>query len=167
MTTNNQEQERANSIGERIDYLNFRIGNENYAIKLIESKEVIKPPTITMVPHTEDYVLGVINLRGQIIPVIDFKEKLNLSAGTEDLDEQQNKIIIVQFRKLMVGIMVDFVEDVIKIKKEDIEEITESESGINLKFIEGVIKQDNRLIVIVDIESVLFSESGLIKEDVS
>ncbi|MFP4199775.1 MAG: chemotaxis protein CheW, partial [Halanaerobium sp.] len=104
-----------------IQYLTFKIGSEYYGIKLIENKEVIEPPAITKVPNTKKYVMGVINLRGQIVPVINLKSKLNLSYE----NNKGKKIIIVTDDNNLVGIMVDTVEDVVGIDKNNIEDIKE------------------------------------------
>jgi purine-binding chemotaxis protein CheW len=149
----------------RTQYLTFDIGEEIYGIKLTDNKEVINPPRITSVPYTEDYVLGVINLRGQIIPVIDLKVKLHLSDSKESDSEGGNKIIVVQFNDMLVGIMVDRVQDVVGINKEEVEEIHESKGSISQEFIEGVFTLEDNLIIIIKIKEILFGNKEGREED--
>ncbi|MFW5787324.1 MAG: chemotaxis protein CheW [Halanaerobiales bacterium] len=141
-------------------YLTFQIASEDYGIELIQSKEVIKVPQITNVPHTEDYVLGVINLRGQIVPVIDLKKKLALEMETdkEKINREAKRIIIVQKEETLVGIMVDQIKEVLNIDVDNIQEITESERGISKEFIEGIFNTGDHLIIIIDINEILFKD---------
>ena len=140
-----------------IQYLTFKIGIENYAIKLVENKEVIEPPGITKVPNTKKYVMGVINLRGQIVPVINLGNKLDLSSE----NNKGQRIIVVEVNNSLVGIMVDDVKDVVGIAQDNIEEIKESKGGINQEFMNGVFPYENDLIIIINIKDILFADKEI------
>ena len=147
------KREENNKINET-QYLSFEIGKEKYALKLIENKEVIEPPPITKVPNTKKYVSGVINLRGQIVPVINLEKKLDITSN----DAQRKRIIVVEIKNSLVGILVDDVEDVVNIHQDNIEEITENKGGINQKFIDGVFSYENNLVIIINIKDILFGD---------
>ncbi|MFW6410045.1 MAG: chemotaxis protein CheW [Halanaerobiales bacterium] len=136
-------------------YLTFQIASENYGIELVQSKEVIKVPQITNVPNTKNSVLGVINLRGQIVPVIDLKKKLKLGNG-EKVSEDEKRVIVVQQQQTLVGIMVDRIREVLSIDVDKIQEITESERGISKEYIEGIFNYQDNLTIIIDINESLF-----------
>ena len=150
------EKREENNIDET-QYLSFEIGKEKYALKLIENKEVIEPPPITKVPNTKKYVMGVINLRGQIVPVINLENKLNLSSE----NNKGQRIIVVEVNNSLVGIMVDDVKDVVGIAQDNIEEIKESKGGINQEFMNGVFSYENYLIIIINIKDILFADKEI------
>ena len=151
--TKNREEKDINEI----QYLTFKIGSEYYAIKLVENKEVIEPPEITKVPNTKKYVMGVINLRGQIVPVINLENKLDLSSE----NNKGQRIIVVEVNNSLVGIMVDDVKDVVGIAQDNIEEIKESKGGINQEFMNGVFSYENYLIIIINIKDILFADKEI------
>jgi len=140
-----------------IQYLTFKISNEYYGIKLVENKEVIEPPAITKVPNTKKYVMGVINLRGQIVPVINLENKLDLSSE----NNKGQKAIVVEVNNTLVGIMVDEVEDVVGIDKKNIEKKKESKGGINQEFINGIFSYQDNLVIIINIRDVLFGDKEI------
>lgn len=148
------QKQKENKIA-KTQYLTFNIGEELYGIKLMDNKEVIKLPRITSVPGTEKYVQGVINLRGQIVPVVDLKRKLKLSSDKKNTNEKNSRIIVVQINKMIVGIMVDKIKNVIGISEQEIEEINESKRGINQEFIEGVFSLADDLVVLINIKEIL------------
>jgi len=146
-------------ITEKTQYISFIIAKEEYGVELIQTKEIIKPLKITPVPNTSDYISGVINLRGQVIPVIDMKKKLNLAiekdkAGSED-DE---KIIIINIKGMLLGLYVDCVKEVVNLKNSEIKDVKETKNEIEKEFIKGVINIDEKLIIILDLKKLLFTK---------
>ena len=138
-------------------YLTFGIEEETYGLFLKDSKEIIKTPKITNVPNTEDYIMGVINLRGQVVPVVNLKKKLNL-AKNEDESLEEKKIIVTNIKDIIIGVLVDSVREVVTLNVDNIEEMTDSRRGLKEDFIEGVVNYEGSLLVIINIEKILFGD---------
>ncbi len=117
----------------------FKVGIEEYAIPILKVNEIIrlKGITITEVPNTQKYVLGIINLRGEVIPIIDLRMKFNMPQ--KEMDDN-NRIIIVNIEDKSIGLMVDSVSEVVHIEQEDITQPPEEISDINSRYITGVAK---------------------------
>lgn len=143
---------------EKKQYLTFKVGKEIYGLRLNQAKEIIKPPKITSVPNTENYILGVINLRGQVVPVINLKNKLGLTDDiTVDIDQDKSKkIVVININGMLIGVYVDGVNEVINISVEDIEGVSENRNGIREEFIKGVSTYGDYLIIVLDIDNLLF-----------
>lgn len=155
---NNEEK----TMTEMNQYLTFKLGNENYGLVLEKAKEIIKPPKITNVPNTEKHVMGVINIRGKVTPVIDLKEKLGLPKN--DIDEDSNKIIITNIEGIMVGLFIDNVREVVSIDNKEIENTAEGDRSIEAEYIRGVFTNENNLIIIINIEEILFGKNNSLEE---
>ena len=138
-------------------YLTFDIEEETYGLFLKDSKEIIKTPKITNVPNTADYIMGVINLRGQVAPVVNLKKKLNLTQS-KDEDWENKKIIVINIRDILIGVLVDSVREVVTLNVDNIEEMTDSRRGLKEDFIEGVVNYDGDLLVIINVEKILFGD---------
>ena len=150
------EIEEKKDVNEK-QYLTFDIEEETYGLFLKDSKEIIKTPKITNVPNTKDYVMGVINLRGQVAPVVNLKEKLNL-AQSKDENWDNKKIIVTNIKDILIGVLVDSVREVVTLDVDNIEEMTDSRRGLKEDFIEGVVNYDGDLLVIINIEKILFAD---------
>jgi len=150
------EIEEKKDVNEK-QYLTFDIEEETYGLFLKDSKEIIKTPKITNVPNTADHIIGVINLRGQVVPVVNLKKKLNLNKG-EDESFKEKKIIVTNIKDIIIGVLVDNVREVVTLNVDNIEEMTDSRRGLKEDFIEGVVNYDNDLLVIINVEKVLFAD---------
>lgn len=130
----------------------FELENEEYAISVqtVGSIERILP--ITRVPSTPKFVKGVINLRGVVTPVIDLKERLK---NKETIFTEQTRIIIVHIEEITVGLIVDAANDVIDIREDQVEPPPEAVGTVAVDYINGVVKMDNRLFILLDLEKVL------------
>ncbi len=148
---------KAETTGNKEQYLTFNVGNEIYGLKLKQAKEIIKPPKITNVPNTEEYILGVINLRGQVIPVINLKNKLGLNENFT-AEEKSKKIVVINIENMLIGLYVDGVNEVIKLSVDEIEGVSDNRSGIREEFIQGVSSFGDSLIIVLDINNLLFDE---------
>ncbi len=133
----------------------FQLEDEEYAIPVDSVGSIERVLPITRVPRTAPYVKGVINLRGVVTPVIDLKQKLKNKPTTFD---DETRIIIVNVKEVTVGLIVDSANDVIDIKRDKIEPSPETIGKEVKEFIEGVVKMDNRLFILLDLEKVLFEE---------
>ncbi len=146
-------------ITEKTQYISFIIAREEYGVELIQTKEIIKPLKITPVPNTSDYISGVINLRGQVIPVIDMKKKLNLAMEKDKASSKdEEKIIIINIKGMLLGLYVDCVKEVVNLKNSEIKDVKETKNEIEKEFIKGVINIDEKLIIILDLKKLLFAK---------
>ncbi|MHC4541640.1 MAG: chemotaxis protein CheW [Planctomycetota bacterium] len=140
-------------------YLTFALGPEEYGLEILKVREIIGYMDITAVPQTPHHVKGVINLRGQVIPVIDLRAKFGMET-TEVTEE--TCIIVVETsqgdRKFSTGIVVDHVQEVLDIAGEDIEEAPQFGSSVNTDFILGMGKIGESVKILLDIDKVLAGE---------
>ena len=147
-------------------YLTFTLANEEYGIGILKIKEIIGMMPITDVPQTPDYVKGVINLRGKVIPVLD----LRLRFGMESIDYTDRTCIIVveidgQAGIVLIGIVVDAVSEVLNIKAEELEETPTFGTKLNTDYILGMAKTDGAVKILLDIDEVLGTEDLMLVKD--
>lgn len=129
----------------------FKLGREEYGVSILQVQEIKRITEITRVPHTPEYIKGVINLRGSVLPVIDLNKRLNLSqqASTEDA-----RVIIVKVQEISVGMMVDAVSEVMTINQQDIDYPNVVAGNVSANYISGVGKLDNRLLILLNLETI-------------
>lgn len=132
-----EEEEKKSEISVEmpLEFLSFMLGKEEYAIPLQRISEIIKPRPITEVPRLPQFVLGILTLRGVVIPVFDLSMKLSLGGVVPN---KRNRIIIVNQNGERVGLLVDIVKDVVRILPRDIEPPPPVMSGVDTQYIEGV-----------------------------
>ncbi len=130
----------------------FRLENEEYGIDILRVKEIKEMMNITRVPKAASFVRGVINLRGEVIPVIDLRKKFNLPEGKES---ENTRIIIVSVDDITVGLIVDTSSEVIEISSEAIEEAPERVGNTEQDSIYGIGKVGERLIILLDIVKIV------------
>lgn len=135
------------STGAEARHLSFTLGQEEYAIPLLSVKEVIAPPDITPVPHTPTYFLGIMNLRGQVISVIDLRIKLGIKVK----EVSETAIIICDLGTMCLGVMVDSINSVLNPKPQDVSDRPEIHSSKNTEYITSVYRKDNHLVLFLDI----------------
>ena len=143
-------------------YLTFVLGTEEYGIEILKVREIIGIMDITSVPQTPDYMKGVINLRGKVIPVIDLRLKF---AMTEEEYTQETCTIVVEVNSSLIGIIVDTVSEVVDVGSEEIEDTPQFGHGIDTDFITGLGKVKGKIIILLDIEKVMSTEElEMVKE---
>ncbi|MFQ5962934.1 MAG: chemotaxis protein CheW [Candidatus Scalinduaceae bacterium] len=136
-------------------FLTFSLGKEEYGVEILKIREIIGIMDITTVPQTPDYMKGVINLRGKVIPVIDLRLKFSM----EEVEyTQETCVIVVEVSKSLIGIIVDNVSEVLDIKSGEIEDPPQFGQEIDTSFIMGLGKAKGKIIILLDIEKVLSSE---------
>ena len=145
-------------------YLEFDLGNEQFAIPLILVKEVISLPSMTPIPRAPDYFSGVMNLRGMIITVLDLRKKMSI---TPKEDQTESAVIIINHEEIQLGVIVDEANRVLAVEKSNIVDAVESSSSKHSKFVQGIIKQDEgQLTVLLDIMGLLdLNDLLLLKND--
>jgi len=133
----------------------FKIDNEEFGIDILSVETIIRMTEITKVPKAPEYVEGVINLRGSIIPIIDFRKRFNLKPRE---DGKNTRIIVANIDNKQMGFIVDSVSEVLRLPVSLIEPPPAIVAGIEAEYIEGVGKLDDRLLILINIEK-LFSIS--------
>jgi purine-binding chemotaxis protein CheW len=135
------------------------LGNEEFAIQVLRVREIMGMQEITAVPQTPDYVKGVLNLRGKVIPVVD----LRLKFGLPELEYTQRTSIIVaqiesKIRKLLIGIVVDGVSEVLTLQAADIEDTPDFGSGVEVPYLLGMAKVKGKVKILLDINMLLTAQ---------
>ena len=143
--------EDATSVEKTLHIIGFMIGNEEFAVPILNVKEIIKPIEYTRVPAVPNYVLGVFNLRGTVLPLISMRLKFGLSAIKQDAD---TRFLVVTQRDEMIGFMIDRLTSAIRIPENDIEPIPETFNE-NQNLLQGIGKREDRLITILNVENLL------------
>ncbi|MBT6052376.1 MAG: chemotaxis protein CheW [Candidatus Scalindua sp.] len=136
-------------------FLTFVLGDEIYGIAILKAREIIGLMDITTVPQTPDYMKGVINLRGKVIPVIDLRMKFSMQEGERT---QETCVIVVEVNGTSIGVIVDSVSEVSDITGAEIEDAPNFGQGIDTSFIMGLGKVRDKIIILLDIETVLSTE---------
>jgi purine-binding chemotaxis protein CheW len=152
--TANLHFEGSYSQDDEIQVVAFHLGKEEYAVDILNVQGIERVLNITRVPRSENHIEGVVNLRGNIIPIINLHKKFNLQSEGNDEDK---RIVVFQFDDLKVGIIVDEVSEVMRLGKEDIEETEKVYSSINAEHIKGIAKVNNRLLILLDLLKILES----------
>lgn len=136
-------------------YLTFVLGDEEYGVEILKVREIIGLMEITSVPQTPDFIKGVINLRGKVIPVIDLRLKFGMDPAEYT---EETCIIVVDINQTMIGILVDTVSEVLDISAGQIEPPPSFGSRIDTEFILGMGKVKDRVKILLEIDKVLSSE---------
>ncbi|MCF6149816.1 MAG: purine-binding chemotaxis protein CheW [Candidatus Kuenenia sp.] len=136
-------------------YLTFVLDNEEYGIEILKVREIIGVMTITPVPQSPNYVKGVINLRGKVIPVIDLRLKFGFP---EKEYTKETCIIVVEVSNSLTGIIVDTVSEVLDIAAQDMEPSPHFGEGIDTDVFIGIAKIKNKVKILLDIDKVLHLE---------
>jgi purine-binding chemotaxis protein CheW len=142
----------------------FKLENEEFACNINDVREVLKMVRVTPLPRSLDFVEGVINLRGEVIPVIDLRKRFGLQE-IEITDE--SRIIIVEVEERMVGLIVDSVSEVNRLANKQIQDAPDQVAGQQTKLILGVGKIEERLLIILNLDRILSSEEQIALDDVS
>ncbi|AQZ96198.1 chemotaxis protein CheW [Halopseudomonas phragmitis] len=135
-----------------LQWVTFRLDNETYGINVMQVQEVLRHTEIAPVPGAPAYVLGIINLRGNVVTVIDTRQRFGLgSAPITD----NTRIVIIEADKQVVGILVDSVAEVVYLRQSEIETAPNVGTDESAKFIQGVCNKNNELLILVDLEKMM------------
>ena len=137
----------------RAEFLSFRLGEEEYAIDILKVREIRAHEAATRMPNAPDFVKGVINLRGTIVPILD----LRLRFGFEDVHNASTVTIILSIAGREAGIVVDAVSDVVALGAEEIRPAPELRSVVEDGFIRGIAPIEGRMLIVLDIERLMSS----------
>lgn len=134
------------------EYVVFKLNDEYYGIDIHNVENIEKLLTITRVPYTEKHIEGVVNLRGNVIPVVDLRKRFELPKRQFD---EETRIIIVNVNDLKVGMIVDSSSEVLKLDKSDIDVAPAVRGNLNVDFIREIGKSDGRIVMLIDLKKVL------------
>jgi purine-binding chemotaxis protein CheW len=143
---------RADAAGDSSRWVTFRLQNEKYGINVMSVREVLKVTEIAPVPGAPDFVLGIINLRGNVVTVVDTHYRFGLPPQKMD---DATRIVIVEHQDQVVGIMVDSVAEVLNIAAGAIEVAPNVGNDESAKFIQGVSQQGDELVILIDHQKLL------------
>ena len=143
-------------------FLTFTLGNEEYGVPVLKVREIIKVMDITQVPQVPDYVLGVINLRGKVIPVIDLRRKFGFAA-TEHTERTCIIVVDVDLSSMcvMMGVVVDTVSEVLNVTEAEIEQTPEFGGRVTTAYLLGLAKVKDSVKILLDLDRVLGSDGQL------
>lgn len=138
-----------------IQWVTFKLEGEKYGIKVMQVQEVLRMNEIAPVPGAPDYVLGIINLRGNVVTVIDTRKRFGLPVKEPD---DSTRIVIVEAENQIVGILVDSVAEVANLRTSEIETAPNVGNDESSKYIQGVSSQEGELLILVDVNKLLTDE---------
>ncbi|PXF61294.1 MAG: chemotaxis protein CheW [Candidatus Methanogaster sp.] len=154
-----EDSKRHDAIEQEQQLVVFELGEEEFGVDISQVREIIRTGEIAHIPNASAYVKGVINLRGQITTIVDLKKRFGLDHTDRD---QEERIIIVELKDNIVGMMVDSVSEVIRLPTKDIEPVPPIiASKIDTHYLKGVGKLENRLLILIDLGKILAEEEML------
>ena len=143
-------------VASEVQLVIFRLAQEEFGLFISQVREIIRMQDVTPMPKAPDFIEGVINLRGQIVAVMDLAERLSLKSGDRT---EKSRIIVTEVKDNMVGLLVDEVPEVLRIAEDSIEPAPEVfDTKIHSDFIKGVGKVGKRLIILLDVDKILSKE---------
>ena len=148
---------KEHAIGEETggeEYLAFTLGREEYGIDILKVQEIRGYETVTRIANAPDFIKGVINLRGIIVPIVDLRIKFQLDRVEYN---QYTVVIILNLKDRVVGIVVDGVSDVLTLQSQQIKPAPEFSGALDTEYIRGLGSIDERMLILVDIERLLLS----------
>lgn len=157
-----------NEINETRQYLTFKLGEEVFALEVTKVREVLDFTTVTKVPRTPDYMRGIINLRGSVVPVLD----LRLAFGLTKTEKTVNTCIIVmeimfEGETTILGALADSVEEVVDLDPENIQPAPKVGTRYKTEFIKGIGKRDTHFVILLDVDKVFTSDQIDLVQDLT
>ena len=135
-----------------LQVVGFRIGRETFGLPISIVREIVRVPEITSVPNAPDYIEGVINLRGRIIPVVDLRKRFGDKSFERD---KKNRIVVVELQSRAIGLIVNSASEVLRIRPSEIDEPHNVFKEGELNYITGIGKLNGRLVILLDLSKIL------------
>jgi purine-binding chemotaxis protein CheW len=155
----NESTETTSTAEEPVQYLTFRLDGEAFATGIARVREVLEYTHVTRVPRTPDYMLGVINLRGNVVPVVDLRKQFGMATSAPTVD---TCIIIIEVNvdgeATVLGALADSVQEVIELKAEQMEPAPSLGTRVDNRFIRAMGKLDDRFVIVLDMDRVFSME---------
>ncbi|MDO9366254.1 MAG: chemotaxis protein CheW [Methylotenera sp.] len=145
------------------EYLTFILGTEEYGLEILKVQEIRGYDAVTQIANTPDFIKGVVNLRGKIVPIVDLRIKFHLSKVEYN---EFTVVIILNLSDRVIGIVVDGVSDVTALKEEQIREVPALVTSIDTKYIVGLATVESQMLILVDIEQLMSSQEMVLIDDV-
>jgi purine-binding chemotaxis protein CheW len=145
------------------EYLVFSLDGEFYALDILMVQEIRGYDTVTKIANTPDFIKGVINLRGLIVPIVDLRIKFNVGLVKYDA---LTVVIVLNISGRIIGMVVDIVSDVVSIKSTQIEAVPDIVAGIHTKYITGLTSVNEQMLILIDIEQLMNSQEMALIETV-
>ncbi len=156
MSQANEVEVRKEQVNDEVlQWVTFQLEEETYGINVMQVREVLRYTEIAPVPGAPDYVLGIINLRGNVVTVIDTRSRFGLMQG-EITDN--TRIIVIESERQVIGILVDSVAEVVYLRSSEIDTTPSVGTDESAKFIQGVSNRDGKLLILVDLNKLLTDE---------
>lgn len=140
-----------------LQLVTFKLGDEEFGVDILKVQEINRMMDITKIPNAPQFIEGVINLRGKIIPIVDLRKKLGFD-NIKGVSEKTTRIIVVELDGLVLGFIVDSVSEVLRVPENTIEPPPSIVGGVESDYIEGVGKLENRLLILLELKK-LFSST--------
>lgn len=140
---------------ELLQLVTFSIGGEEFGVNILKVQEIIRTMEITKVPRAPEFVEGVINLRGKVIPIIDLRRRFGLAPKAHD---KNTRIIVIEINNIIVGFVVDAVSEVLRIPASTVEPPPPVVAGVDSDYISGVGQLQDRLLIMLDLDKLLSSD---------
>ena len=158
LTENIDEQLEVAQREDRDEYLTFYLADEEYGVDILRVREIRGWETVTRIPNSPDYVKGVLNLRGSIVPIIDLRTRFNLQQS-----EYTPMTVVVVLsvlsqdgeRERIMGVVVDAISDVVTARSSDIQATPVFDTSINIDYISGLASSNDKMIMLVDVDKML------------
>ncbi|MBI2264144.1 MAG: chemotaxis protein CheW [Armatimonadetes bacterium] len=148
-------QQKIASLADVTQLVTFRLKQEEFAVNITEVQEIIRMLSITTLPKVPDYIKGIVNLRGKIVPIFDLRKKLALE---EIAYTKETRIMVVNIEGTVMGMIVDSVSEVLRIKEETIEPPPPLVLGMSADYIKGVVNLTDRILILLDLPRLLTLE---------
>ncbi len=152
------QREDKHAAAEVVQVVSFELGNEEYGVDISQVQEIIRMVEITHVPRAPHFMEGVINLRGQLIPIIDLRTRFGMQRTDKT---KSTRIVVTEIGSKRVGIVVDSVSEVLNIPLEQVENAPDMIAGVGTEYIQGVGKVNDRLIILLDLTMVISGEEKI------
>lgn len=157
----NTEQPSQEVAGPEREFLSFWLGEEEYALDILKVQEIRGYGGVTRIAQAPDFIKGVINLRGTIIPIIDLRQKFNVGNLTYD---EFTIVIVLRLETRTVGIVVDSVSDVVALSEDRIREAPAFNTTVDTRYIEGLAESESGMLIVLDIEGLMADPSMALEE---
>lgn len=158
------QETRRKEGGGTMQLVSFRLAQEEYGIEITKVQEIILMGEITRVPQTPDYIKGLINLRSTVIPIVDLRLRFGLPQQEQT---DATRIMVVNVAGKTLGIIVDAVSEVLRISHDQIAPPPPTVAGLGREYLTGLVKLDNRLLILLDIDKILTQEQSAAVEAVT
>jgi purine-binding chemotaxis protein CheW len=139
-------------MSETIQVVSFKLGSEEYGVDIAQVQEINRMVAVTHVPRAPQFMEGVINLRGQLIPIIDLRTRFGMPRAEHT---KSTRIVVTEIGAKRVGMVVDSVSEVLRLPTDQIEEAPEMITGVDTEYIRGVGKIEDRLIILLDLAKII------------